>query len=165
MRSRLEQEFVQLLNPHQNLVHKVCRIYTNHPEDHQDLFQEIVLQLWRAYPSFRKESKFSTWAYRVALNTAMTLHRKKNRQPSIDQEKELHQISPKLDSSTEEEEKVEALYKAIQCLSDLEKALVMLFLEDKPYKEIGQILGISEGNARIKMMRTREKLKNLIPKY
>lgn len=162
MNTRLEKEFVQRLQDHQRLVHKVCRIYTDHPEDHEDLFQDIVMQLWRAYPSFRAESKFSTWAYRVALNTAMTLHRKRHCQPQVDQEKELHHLLIKAEQSDAEDEKVEALYKAIHLLSDVEKALVMLYLEDKSYREMGEILGISEGNARIKMMRTREKLKSLI---
>ncbi|WKS95555.1 RNA polymerase sigma factor [Riemerella columbina] len=162
MSARLEADFVQLLKEHQRLVHKVCRIYTDHPEDHEDLFQDIVMQLWHAYPQFRAEAKFSTWAYRVALNTAMTLHRKKSKQPRIDTEKEIHHLFSKADQNHDENEKIDALYQAIHLLSDIEKALIMLFLEDHSYREIGNILGISEGNARIKMMRTREKLKQLI---
>jgi RNA polymerase sigma-70 factor (ECF subfamily) len=75
----LEHNFVELLEQHQNIVHKVCRLYTNNQDAHNDLFQEITIQLWKAYPKFRGESKFSTWMYRVGLNTAITLYRKSKR--------------------------------------------------------------------------------------
>ena len=71
-----ERNFVELLQKHQNIVHKICRLYTNDPDAHKDLFQEITIQLWKAYPKFRGDSKFSTWMYRVGLNTSITLYRK-----------------------------------------------------------------------------------------
>ena len=76
MKSVTEQNFVTLLQEHQNIVHKICRIYTNDSDAHKDLFQEITIQLWKAFPKFRGDSKFSTWMYRVGLNTAITLYRK-----------------------------------------------------------------------------------------
>ena len=80
MTQELEQQFVKLLEENQNIVHKVCRVYTNNSDAHKDLFQEVTIQLWKAYPKFRGESKFSTWMYRVAINTAITLYRKSKRQ-------------------------------------------------------------------------------------
>src|SRR6478609_1254192 len=79
MSENLEQSFVAQLKENQNIIHKICRLYTNGEDAHKDLFQEITIQLWKAYPKFRGESKFSTWAYRVALNTAITLYRKSTR--------------------------------------------------------------------------------------
>ena len=76
MKKQLEHEFVSNLEKHQNIVHKICRMYTHDQESHNDLFQEITIQLWKAFPKFRGDSKFSTWMYRVALNTAITLYRK-----------------------------------------------------------------------------------------
>lgn len=79
MKKELEHNFVELLEKHQNIAHKVCRLYTNNQDSHNDLFQEITIQLWKAYPKFRGDSKFSTWMYRVGLNTAITLYRKNKR--------------------------------------------------------------------------------------
>ena len=79
MSENLEQSFVLQLKTNQNIIHKICRLYTNDADAHKDLFQEITIQLWKAFPKFRGESKFSTWAYRVALNTAITLYRKSTR--------------------------------------------------------------------------------------
>src|SRR5690606_11273126 len=79
VKKELEHQFVTNLERHQNIVHKICRIYTNDQAAHNDLFQEITIQLWKAYPKFRGDAKFSTWMYRVALNTAITLYRKKKR--------------------------------------------------------------------------------------
>jgi len=79
MSENLEPSFVKQLQENQNIIHKICRLYTAGEDAHKDLFQEITIQLWKAFPKFRGESKFSTWAYRVALNTAITLYRKSKR--------------------------------------------------------------------------------------
>ena len=160
----IEQEFLRQLYDNQNIVHKICRIYTNNQYAHEDLFQEIVIQLWKAYPKFRGDAKFTTWAYRIALNTAITLFKKNNKQPKIDKNKELFNLNIQAEYNNDEIEKIQTMYNAIYQLNDIEKALIMLFLEDKSYKEIAEIMGISEGNARIKMMRTKDKLKKLISK-
>jgi RNA polymerase sigma-70 factor (ECF subfamily) len=158
----LEQKFLAELEANQNIVHKVCRAYTHNADDHNDLFQEITIQLWKAYEKFRGDSKFSTWMYRVALNTAISLYRKSKRQITggelFPNQKELEYE----DYDATRDQQVEALYKAIHKLSDIEKALVLLYLEDKPYKEISECLGITEVNARVKMNRTKVKLKSLL---
>jgi RNA polymerase sigma-70 factor (ECF subfamily) len=162
MSDNLEQSFVKQLKENQNIIHKICRLYTNSQDAHNDLFQEITIQLWKAFPKFRGDSKFSTWAYRVALNTAITLYRKSTRSVStVIYEGQYHFISQE-EYNFEEEEQIKLMYKAVQQLNDIEKALVFLYLEDKDYAEISETLGISEVNARVKMNRIKGKLKKIL---
>ncbi|HSI68599.1 MAG TPA: sigma-70 family RNA polymerase sigma factor [Gillisia sp.] len=162
MNKELEHKFVSNLEKHQNIVHKICRIYTNDQASHNDLFQEITIQLWKAYPKFRGDAKFSTWMYRVALNTAITLYRKKKRGIQTQDYDTVHfRIHiEEYDDATEQQLKV--MYSAIKELNDIEKALIFLYLEDKNYREISETLGISEVNARVKMNRVKTKLKSII---
>ena len=162
MKKQLEHEFVSNLEKHQNIVHKICRMYTHDQESHNDLFQEITIQLWKAFPKFRGDSKFSTWMYRVALNTAITLYRKSK--------KDLHtqdfdDVSFRIKAEVydaEVEQQLQLMYKAVKELNDIDKALVFLYLEDQSYKEISHTLGISEVNARVKMNRIKKTLKNIL---
>lgn len=162
MNKELEHSFVTNLEQNQNIVHKVCRIYTNDPDSHNDLFQEITIQLWKAYPKFRGDSKFSTWMYRVALNTAITLYRKSKRSIKTT---DLDVLNFKLKTEEYddvEEQQLKLMYKAVKQLNDIEKALVFLYLEDKSYKEIADTMGITEVNARVKMNRVKTKLKKIL---
>ncbi len=162
MKPELEQKFLNDLDANQNIIHKVCRIYTNNPDDHKDLFQEITIQLWKAYANFRGDAKFSTWMYRVALNTAISLYRKQKRSITTGQlfENQKELTYEAYDDTRDRQ--LHNLYQAIHKLNDIEKALVLLYLEDKSYKEISDYLGISEVNARVKMNRTKAKLKTLL---
>ena len=140
----------------------MCRIYTSNPDAHNDLFQEITIQLWKAYPKFRGEAKFSTWMYRVALNTAITLYRRSKRNVSTQQ---LESVEFKIKSEEyddTEERQLGVMYSAIRQLNDIDKALVFLYLEDKDYREISETLGITEVNARVKMNRIKTKLKQIL---
>ncbi|MGB7784963.1 MAG: sigma-70 family RNA polymerase sigma factor [Salinimicrobium sp.] len=162
MKEELEHQFVSNLEKHQNIVHKICRMYTNDQESHNDLFQEITIQLWKAYPKFRGDAKFSTWMYRVALNTAITLYRKSKREIRT---QDFDDVSFKIkaqeyDDQTEQQLKL--MYKAVKQLNDIDKALVFLYLEDQSYREISETLGISEVNARVKMNRIKTALKNIL---
>jgi len=162
MNSSLELSFVSQLQEHQNIIHKICRLYTSDEDAHKDLFQEITIQLWKAFPQFRGEAKFTTWAYRVALNTAITLYRKKTKSVStIEFDGKIHKFSHD-EYNYEEEEQIKLLYKAVHQLNDIEKALVFMYLEDKDYTEIAETLGISEVNARVKMNRIKGKLKKIV---
>jgi RNA polymerase sigma-70 factor (ECF subfamily) len=133
------------------------------PEDIADLYQEMVLQLWISYPNFKGESAFSTWMYRVCLNTALTFFKKKKKKDGIFSSFEITGMD-RADSSIDAS-KIELLYKAIKKLNDVDKAIIILFLEDKSHKEIGELLGISEGNARIRLHRAKDKLKEIINQY
>ncbi len=162
MESNLEQNFVAQLKQNQNIIHKICRLYTDGEAAHKDLFQEITIQLWKAFPKFRGDSKFSTWAYRVALNTAITLYRKSTRSiRTINYDNHQFFISNE-DYNYEEEDKLKLMYQAVYQLNDIEKALVYMYLEDKDYIEIATTLGISEVNARVKMNRIKGKLKKIL---
>ena len=162
MNKELEHSFVEQLQKHQNIVHKVCRLYTNNVDAHNDLFQEITIQLWKAYPKFRGDSKFSTWMYRVGLNTAITLYRKSKRRINT-QEFDALEFKIKAEEYDDtEEQQLKLLYKAVHQLNDIEKALVFLYLEDKDYREISETLGITEVNARVKMNRVKKKLKTIL---
>ncbi len=157
-----EQNFVELLEQNQNIVHKVCRLYTNNYDAHNDLFQEITIQLWKAFPKFRGDSKFSTWMYRVGLNTAITLYRKSKRTINTQQFDTVQfKISAEEYDSTEEEQ-LKLLYNAVHQLNDIEKALIFLYLEDKNYREISETMGITEVNARVKMNRVKTKLRTIL---
>nr|WP_235996498.1 sigma-70 family RNA polymerase sigma factor [Robertkochia sediminum] len=158
----MEHEFVQQLEANQNIVHKICRIYTNDKHGHNDLFQEITIQLWKAYPKFRGDAKFSTWMYRVALNTAITLYRKKKRRPD---NTDIEAVAYRLQADAyddAQEQQLKLIYEAIKQLNDIEKALVFLYLEDKNYAEISDTLGITEVNARVKMNRVKNKLRTIL---
>ena len=162
MQKDLEAEFLSDFEKNQNIAHKICRMYTTDKEAHNDLFQEITIQLWKNYSKFRGDAKFSTWMYRVALNTAITLYRKSTRTLKTD---DFSEVAFKISSSEyddTEEKQLEALYKAIHQLNDIDKALIFLYLEDKPFLEIAETLGISNVNARVKMNRAKEKLKTIL---
>lgn len=162
MTKDLEHQFVTELERNQNIVHKVCTLYTNDRDSHKDLFQEITIQLWKAYPKFRGDSKFSTWMYRVALNTAITLYRKSKKSiPTQDYESVIFKISADEYDPTEEEQ-LKLMYNALKQLGDIDKALVFLYLEDKNYTEISETLGITEVNARVKMNRIKIKLRTIL---
>jgi len=157
--NHLQQEFLQLVKSHQGLLHKVCRLYENNAADREDLFQEMVLQLWKSYSSFRGDAKFSTWMYRIALNTALTSIRKNKRSVPVS----YPEMIP-YDASDEKqehvgEEKIRFLHQAIARLTEVERALVMLYLEEKSYDEMEEIMGISSGALRVKMNRIKEKLR------
>jgi len=158
----IEHKFIVEFEQNQNIIHKVCRIYTSNQDAHNDLFQEIAIQLWKAYPKFRGESKLSTWMYRIGLNTAITLYRKSKRSiVTQDFDSVLYKIESTSYDDTEEEQ-LKLMYKAIHQLTDIDKALIFLYLEDVNYKEIAETMGISEVNARVRMNRIKTRLKTIL---
>ncbi|MFY8129246.1 MAG: RNA polymerase sigma factor [Chitinophagaceae bacterium] len=159
----LKQEFIQLINTHQRIIYKVCNLYMNNSTDKEDLFQEVCLQAWKAIDSFKGESQFSTWLYRVALNTAITFIRKDKRKAPQTLVEEFPEVVD--ETSKEKEEQLIAMYKAIGNLSKIDKALVMLYLEDFSYIEIGKIMGITPNNVAVKMNRLKVKLKEETEKH
>ena len=159
-------DFVVALHDYQPLVRRVCRLYCQDADDRQDLFQEIVLQLWRAWPRYvpQPETKLSTWLYRIALNVAISNLRQRTRRPAavgLEDEAARH-LAQASENSAYEPEEMAALYAAINRLSDVDKAFVLLYLEDRPYEEMADILGITQNNVRVKMHRVQEKLRRLL---
>ena len=140
MQKELEAKFLTDFEQNQNIVHKVCRLYTTNQNAHNDLFQEITIQLWKNYSKFRGDAKFSTWMYRVALNTAISLYRKSTRTVKTQDITDYAFKIKSEDYDDTEELQLKALYNAIRKLNDIDKALIFLYLEDKPYKEISDNL-------------------------
>ena len=155
-----EKKFVNLINEHQGLIHKVCIMYENDREVRNDLFQEIVLQLWKSFPTFRGEAKISTWMYRIALNTAISGFRKETRKIVTEDLKDVHfNIS---ESGNDSEENLQKLQWAIRQLNEIDRAMIMMALEEVPYEDIAETIGISQNNVRVRMNRIREKLRKLM---
>ncbi len=156
-----EKRFINLINTHQGLIHKICIMYENDSDVRNDLFQEIVFQLWKSFPTFRGEAKITTWMYRIALNTAISGFRKQTRNVKTEDLKELHlNISDSWENDKEED--IQRLHWAIRQLSEIERAMIMMALEEVPYEDIAETIGITQNNVRVRMNRIREKLKKLM---
>jgi len=156
-----EKNFISLINKHQGLIHKICIMYENDSDIRNDLFQEIVFQLWKSFSSFRGEAKITTWMYRIALNTAISGFRKQTRNVKTEDLKEMHfNISDSWGEDREED--IQRLQWAIRQLSEIERAMIMMALEEVPYEDIAETIGITQNNVRVRMNRIREKLKKLM---
>lgn len=156
-----ENDFLHLLDAHRGILHKITKMYMESPEDQQDLFQEIIYQLWKSHHSFTHQSKFSTWMYRVAVNTAITFFKKEKRKPFTTSSFP-ENIPSEESEAISKELKLSHFYKAVQQLEKIEKALIFYHLENYSHKEISLQLGISEVNARVKLNRAKNKLKEII---
>jgi RNA polymerase sigma-70 factor (ECF subfamily) len=161
MTNNAEQEFLQLINQNQGIVRKVCHLYGRNENDKDDLYQEIIIQLWKAFSSFRGEAKFSTWMYRISLNTAISNLRKQTKKVVLSFPEFIPHENADSNEEKIKEEKLTEMYAAISRLTEVEKAIVMLYLEDKSYEEMEEILGISNGTLRVKMNRIKEKLRSI----
>jgi RNA polymerase sigma-70 factor (ECF subfamily) len=149
-----EAQFTALIDQHQGIIHKICRLYRDTREDREDLFQEIVYQLWKSLPSFKGDAGFSTWMYKIALSTAIVTFRKKA--PRIVYTPELPD-NP--DTTHETSLQTDRLFAALRQLNDEEKALITLYLEELSYREIADIMGITENNVGVKLNRIKSKIK------
>lgn len=154
-----EKNFLKMIDDHQQIIYKICRIYRDTKEDQEDLFQEIVFQLWKSFPTFRNESKISTWMYRIALNTSIAAFRKRAIQVDF-RERIPEEFHPKESDDISEQE--ERMYEALRKLDTAEKAIISLFLEDYSYIEIADITGISENYVGVKLNRIKNKLKSIL---
>ncbi len=156
-----ETAFLERIEKHKGILYKVSKMYMDTADDQQDLFQEIICQLWKSYDSFRNESQFSTWMYRVAINTAIVFLKKEKRK--VDRYEITSENIKEEDSDADEKERqIEHFYKAVQKLDKIDKAIMFYQLEGFSHREIGENLGISEGNARVKLNRAKEKLREII---
>ncbi len=159
-----EQEFSKRVKESQGIIHKVCRMYCDNEEYRKDLFQEILIQLWKSYPSFRGDSKFSTWMYRVAINVAIQDFRKAKKKRQLFFQTNIFKESLEGNSKEFQDEKMGLMHQAIANLNDVEKAIVMLHLDEKSNEEIAEIVGISQNYVRVKMNRIKTKLSKNINK-
>ena len=158
-----EKEFIKAIQENQQIIFKVANMYMDTNADREDLFQEILLNAWKGIKNFRGESKFSTWLYRVALNTSISFFKKDKKQHAL-QEFDGNKISFSEVAETEQEQ-LSAMNKAIAELSKIDKALVMLYLEDYSYQQIADVMGITTNNVAVKMNRIKIVLKENSKKY
>ncbi len=157
-----EQEFLQKMEKHKGIIFKISKMYMDSRDDRDDLFQEITYQVWKAYPNFKGQSEFSTWLYRIALNTAIVFLKTEKKRNWIRQDDFSGYAIAQEEFDSEKEEKLNAMYKAIRQLSPIDKAFIFYYLEDVSGKEIAGQMGISEGNVRVKMNRAKNKLREIL---
>lgn len=158
MDQEIEKEFIGFIQDHQRIIYKVCYMYSRDAEHLNDLYQETVINLWQGFPEFRKEAKPSTWIYRIALNTSISYFRR------FLKKSKTVPIMTVLDLPVDERnigKEIEELHVLINRLGQLEKALILLYLEEKPYQEIAVITGLSVSNVATKLSRIKEKLKKM----
>ena len=155
----VEQEFLSVIREYERVIYKVCYLYTTPNATLNDLYQDVVLNLWRAYPKFRRECKISTWIYRIALNTCISFFRKEKNVP------EFVTLSREADWMTEDndplQEMLRQLYRMINQLGQLDKSIILLYLEEKSYEEMAEITGLTVTNVATKLSRIKDKLKKM----
>ncbi len=159
-----EKEFLERIETHRGILFKIAKMYMDNYDDQKDLFQEIMYQLWKAYPSFQGKSEFSTWMYRVALNTAIVFLKSEKKKEFISRDDNLQNIKIKEENNSEEEHKIKLMYDAIHLLNPIDKALIFYYLEDYSGKQIAQQMGLSEVNVRVKLNRAKTKLSEIVKK-
>ncbi len=153
----MEKEFIKLVKSHQGILHKICNLYFFSDPYKEDYYQEILIRLWKSYPSFKNQSTFSTWLYRVALNTAIDIIRKKSLLPKHTELSKTEYNITDYKNNVESDNK-DRLYRAINQLSDIEKAIMIMYLEDFNYNEIADIIGISENYTGVRINRIKTQL-------
>lgn len=147
--------------PFAGIIIKLCRAYTSSQEDFEDYYQEVCLQIWKSKDNFREESEWSTWVYRISLNVCLTLLKKKKNNSQ-------HFVSDYLATEATEDnyafsdEPLNLLYEAIRKLSEIDRAIIMLYLEEKSYQEIADIIGTNPNNIGVRVKRIKDKLKNIL---
>ncbi len=160
-RKKHKKDFVDIIENNKGIIHKISLIYTSNGADKEDLYQEICLQLWRSYSNFRGEAKLSTWLYRVALNTAISTIRIKNRSfETVELDPQKHYNI----KDNEKDEMTSNLLRAISLLNNIDRAIVLLWLEEKKYEEISEVTGLSISAVSVRLVRIRTKLESLIKK-
>lgn len=152
--------FLSVIEANKGIVYKIANSYCKNPEDRKDLIQEIVSQLWRAFGNYSDRYKYSTWIYRIALNVAISFYRKENRRKAVSSpiSEGVFNLTD-MEDATETESNLRLLQQFIQELKDLDKALMLLYLEEKSHREIAEIVGISETNVATKIGRIKQLLK------
>jgi RNA polymerase sigma-70 factor (ECF subfamily) len=157
----LEKEFIGILRDYERVIYKVCTFYVSDESPMADLYQDVVLNLWKGFAKFRNECALSTWVYRVTLNTCISGFRKEIRRAAkVPISFLLEETLPEYEN-TEIEENINEMYRLINQLKTLEKAIILLYLEDKSYQEIADITGLTVSNVATKLKRVKTKLKEM----
>ena len=155
----LEKDFLTMVEAQKRTIYKVCYIYANDQDDLNDLFQETVLNLWKSFPRYRGDSKLTTWVYRIAMNTCITFLRHANTRPQT--VPMTANVASQMANDEDTNARLQELYQLINQLGKLERALILLWLEERSYQEMADILGLSKANVSVKLNRIREKLRRM----
>ena len=150
-----ETEFLNQVRANQAIIYKLVGLYANDAEEKKDLYQEVLLNAWKGWPSFRGDAKFSTWLYRICLNTIFTLKRK---QQNIDYKDSLDSIAPIVENSGAKKEESQRLQQAVKLLAEIDRAIITMHLDGFENSEIAELLGISNNNVAVKLYRSKEQL-------
>jgi RNA polymerase sigma-70 factor (ECF subfamily) len=148
--------------PYSGIIIKICRAYTDSQEDFEDYYQEVCLQIWRSKDKFRGDSKWSTWIYRLSLNICLTLIKEKKKTRQYFNNDAVNQYEEGEENSAFSNENLNFLYEAIKRLSEIDRAIILLYLEEKPNKEIAEIIGTTPNNIGVRVNRIKERLKKLL---
>lgn len=155
---KLEQEFVKTVGDYKGTIYTVCYMFSKNSEEIDDLYQEVLINLWQGWEKFRGESKISTWIYRVSLNTCLQIDRSKRRRPkSVPLSVDMNLF----EDADEDTRQIAQLYRRINRLGRFDRAIVLLWLEGLSYEEIGDIVGITVANVSVRLVRIREQLKKM----
>lgn len=152
----MQPDFEQIIQGNAGILHKLCRVYSNNQTEYEEIFQEMLIQIWRALPTFRGESQLSTWIYRICINTALNFRTKTNKFKKyvpLDEK-----LPTEFSFDNEKDVQLKKLYQAIRELKPIDRAIVSLYLDEKSYDETAQILGISKTNVATRLMRLKQKL-------
>ena len=156
---QLEKEFLGMIEAQQRTIYKVCYMYAKDQDDLNDLFQETVLNLWKGYPNYRGDSKLTTWVYRIAMNTCITFLRHTSTRPQT--VPMTANVAGQTATDEDTNAQLQDLYQLINRLGKLERALILLWLEERSYQEMADILGLTRANVAVKLNRTKEKLRRM----
>lgn len=152
-----EQEFTSIVKEHKSTIYTVCYMFSKDADEVNDLFQEILLNMWKGFDGFQGRSNIKTWIYKVALNTCITIDRKKKKRNTVPLSLDIN-LYEDSDSDTKQ---VKLLYDRINKLGPFDRAIILLWLDNMPYDEIGAVVGISAKNVSVRLVRIKEQLKNM----
>jgi RNA polymerase sigma factor (sigma-70 family) len=160
MSESIDAEFLKDINENMGIAHKISRVYFDDIATREDVIQEMLYQLWKSYKGFQRNSKFSTWMYSVCLNTALTFRRQVKRDINLPLKKQHDEIPDP--SASSQDEDIKQLFRAIGKLSPLNKAIILMYLEDLSYEEIATITGLTKSNVSVRLVRAKKELEKYL---
>lgn len=152
-----EQQFEQMVREYRSTIYTICYMFSKDQDEVSDLFQEVLINLWKSFPSFEGRSKLNSWVYRVSMNVCISLERKKKRQRTVPL---MMDINP-FEEENANSKQMEILRKRIARLGIFDRAIILLWLENMSYEEIGEIIGITAKNVSVRLYRMKEELKKM----
>jgi RNA polymerase sigma factor (sigma-70 family) len=154
-----QKEFLEQVRSNQGIIYKLVGLYAGDAEEKKDLYQEVLLQAWKAWPAFRSDAKFSTWLYRICLNTIFTQKRKSS---SIEYRESLETVAPSIKNLSESSQDAQHLYKAIRQLAETDRAIISMHLDGYDNAEVAEVIGISNNHVSVKLHRIKQQLANIL---